>query len=407
MEFRNLTPFSVSHYKMLDKLDHESHVVIMKVGFQLVKVAEGQYRAEIIDKEQLPLCIQDKYKGRVNNSTVLQESDLAPYKPACDVIINATGYAPGAKPCINFSVGVKLNSAERGTLLNKRLYVTGERQLIRRPGGTWYFSEPVSFTSLPLDYRFAFGGECVIYPENDKAAKRIPSNYRLTETQLAQHPEHEHRPIAHEVCTTNPLGMGYSTPWYLSATEKQAVIAPQIMNALYPLQAEHFQQLFEGHAEQSRPEYQPAGFSIICRSWQPRLTRAGTYDQTWLETRHPYLPDDFDFGYWNCAPEDQQIPFPSSGLEIELTNLTPEGFLKAELPHHQALLLLRMESGLLLPKMMLLDTLLIDTENMTIATTWRCLVSTTMPIRMLEARYEMEPDKLEEKFLLHREIAHG
>ena len=32
---------------------------------------------------------------------------------------------------------------------------------------------------------------------------------------------------------------------------------------------------------------------------------AGTYDDSWKQTRWPGLPEDFDFGYWNCAPEDQ------------------------------------------------------------------------------------------------------
>ncbi|EPH7125601.1 DUF2169 family type VI secretion system accessory protein [Escherichia coli] len=407
MEFRNLTPFSVSRYKMLDKLDHESHVIAMKVGFRLIKAASGHYQTEIIDKEPLPLCIQDKYQGKLNDSMVLWESDLAPYKPACDVIINATAYAPAGKACVNFTAGVKVSLAEGDALVDKRLLITGERQLVRKLSGTWHFSDPIPFTSLPVDYRFAFGGECIIYPKNDKASKRIPSEYQLTPAQISQHPGQAPFPVAHRVCTTNPLGTGYSEPWYLHAAQNQTVAAPRIMNASHPLQVEHFQRLFENHAELSAAHYQPAGFGVISRSWQPRLALAGKYDQTWLETRHPYLPDDFDFGYWNCAPKDQQIPFPSSALVLELTNLTPEGTLKVTLPHHQALVLLRMENGLLLPQMMQPDTLLIDTENMTIAVTWRGLVSTTMPVRIMEARYEMEPGRLEDKFLLHREIAHG
>jgi len=407
MEFRNLTPFCVSHYKMLDKLEHESHVVAMKVGFRLVKVADSDYQAEIIDRNPLPLCVKDSYRGELNKSMLLQESDLVPCKPACDVIINAVGYAPAKQPCKEFTVEAKLSSAKGNVLLNKRLHITGERQLIQSATGSWSFSEPAPFISLPLDYCFAFGGECIIYPEDKKAAARVPPEYRLTKEQLARHPEQEHLPVAHEACLTNPLVSGYFTPWYLSATEKKSIAAPRIMDMAYPLQAEHFQRLAEGRADLTSPAYQPAGLGIICRSWQPRLARAGTYDQTWLETRHPFLPDDFDFGYWNSAPQDQQIAFPSAGLKLELTNLTPEGSLKTGLPNHQALLLLRLKTGLLLPLNMQLDTLLIDAEKLTVAMTWRALVSTTLPIRVMEARYETEPEKLEEKFLLHGEINHG
>lgn len=41
MEFRNLTPFSVMQYRMLDQQDETYHVVAMKVSFSLEQCAEG------------------------------------------------------------------------------------------------------------------------------------------------------------------------------------------------------------------------------------------------------------------------------------------------------------------------------------------------------------------------------
>ena len=86
------------------------------------------------------------------------------------------------------------------------------------------------------------------------------------------------------------------------------------------------------------------------QSWQPRLAKAGTYDQRWLDTRHPGLPKDFDFSYWNGAPEDQQIPYPAPGLRFELKGLHPQGVISGQIPAHQAVVLLRMVDGALVPQ---------------------------------------------------------
>ncbi|WP_423732084.1 DUF2169 family type VI secretion system accessory protein [Hafnia paralvei] len=407
MEFRNLTPFSVMCYQMLDKSDNASHVVTMKVGFRLVKVADGQYRPEIMDQDPLPLCISDEYRGELNSSSVLQESDLAPFKPACDVIINATGYAPGGKPCTVFPVGVKLSTADGSLLLDKHLLINGERQLNRQLSGQWQLTDPVPFTSLSLDYCYSFGGECVIHSEDEKSASRIPSEYRLTNAQLADHPEPDHPPVAHTVCASNPLGLGYTEPWYIDATKVKTLAVPRILSITKPMKSFHFHQIVDGSVDFNAPEYQPAGFGIIGRSWLPRLAKAGTYDQHWLDHRHPYLPHDFDFSYWNGAPVDQQIPFPTSDLTLELTNLTPEGQTVILLPHHLALILLRLNNGSILPQPMLMDTLLIDLENMIIAQTWRYVATTALPVRVMEARYEVRPEMIAEKLLPHREKAHG
>jgi hypothetical protein len=50
--------------------------------------------------------------------------------------------------------------------------------------------------------------------------------------------------------------------------------------------------------------YKPMAFGPLGRSWRPRVQWAGTYDQKWLDTKHPLLPDDFDERYFQCAPEE-------------------------------------------------------------------------------------------------------
>ncbi len=51
----------------------------------------------------------------------------------------------------------------------------------------------------------------------------------------------------------------------------------------------------------------PAGFGALDPTWPQRISKAGTYDTTWLETRFPGLARDLDPSYFNVAPEDQRV----------------------------------------------------------------------------------------------------
>nr|WP_233446082.1 DUF2169 domain-containing protein [Lelliottia nimipressuralis] len=92
MEFRNLTPFSVMEYAMDDKHNERHRVVAMKTGFRLVQDDNGQWQTQLMENPPMPLCIEDEFAGEMNCSPVLRESDLAPLKPACDVIVNGTAH---------------------------------------------------------------------------------------------------------------------------------------------------------------------------------------------------------------------------------------------------------------------------------------------------------------------------
>ncbi|EFL4497410.1 TPA: DUF2169 domain-containing protein [Escherichia fergusonii] len=390
MEFRNLTPFSTLCYKMLDTQDTEHHVVAMKVGFTLEHTTGGNVVARIQEDPVMPLCLQDEYSGEMNRSQVLQENDLSPFKPRCDVIVNGTACAPDGIPVAEMPVSLRLLTADRQVLLDKQCLVTGERFFIRHPlTGQWSLSEPEPFISLPLHYQYAFGGECRIDKESD-AAEAVPAKYRLTPQQQAEHPQPDNPPVAHIACPTNPSGTGFVERWYADATRQKRFPAPRIIDPRHPFTLDSFSRCLNSQADFSDAEFQPAGFGILGQGWQPRLAKAGTYDQRWLDTRHPYLPEDFDFSHWNGAPEDQQLSYPAAGLRFELRGLHPQGVISGQLPSHQALVLLRMESGALIPQWMVPDTLILDTEKMTLAVTWRYRISTSVPLRVMEARYITE-----------------
>lgn len=390
MEFRNLTPFSAMEYAQDNKEGRRFHVVAMKTAFQLEQANDGRWQAVLLTSPALSLNREDMFSGTVNVSSVLCESDFTFLKPACDVIVMGTAFTPKGTPMTECNARVRLRTCSGAILLDKSVRVTGQRYYRREQlTGQWYETEPARFTSLKLDYRYAFGGECRI-DAGSKYAARIPESIRLSDEQRAEHPDKNNPPLAHTVCPFNPLGQGYSPSWFLRACDVNQVEAPRILSTENPFTLEHFVDAQKESLEWAAPEFRPAGFGILGRSWLPRRSLAGTYDQTWLENVHPALPKDFDCRYWNGAPEDQQIPYPKPGTNICLSGFHPEGDIAFTLPKGQAEILLRMNSGELIPQRMWIDTLHIDADALTVALTWRFLLPVAPDIRVIEVRYAGE-----------------
>ena len=135
----------------------------------------------------------------------------------------------------------------------------GERR-VRMVGPTLEIGPPAPFTVMPLSYCRAFGGADLEDPDGMS------------------------------VCPTNPLGRGYAR----KAGAQRDRLMPNFEDPRQPLR-----DLAAAHP--------PAGFGPIGRSWQPRLALAGTYDERWQRERAPEPPEDFDYGYFNSAPRDQQV----------------------------------------------------------------------------------------------------
>jgi uncharacterized protein YjbI with pentapeptide repeats len=122
-------------------------------------------------------------------------------------------------------------------------------------------TEPQPFVSLPVSYAFAFGG----------------AGYEK-----------------------NPIGRGADSD-----------VAPQIENPVR-------------HSRGVESASEPAGFGPLSSMWPQRAALLGTYDDKWLKTRWPWFPADFDWGYFNSAPRDQQIDTYLRGDEpLAFRNLHP------------------------------------------------------------------------------------
>ncbi len=70
----------------------------------------------------------------------------------------------------------------------------------------------------------------------------------------------------------------------------------------------------------------PAGFGPIPPFWRLRQHYAGTYDEAWQAERHPRLPEDFDYRFYQCAHPDLVLPGYLAGDEaVQFARLTPGG----------------------------------------------------------------------------------
>ncbi len=433
MEFRNLTPFDALCFSALDPNDDEHKVIVMKVGFRLIPQADGSWRADLIEDPPVPLCLGDEFFGEPGESSVRQESDLAPYKPRCDVLVIGHAYAPGGKPSAHWETRLRVSlppgeterdepdapqplnpmmgltdaqreqwqrdkqraaqsaasaAAAEHVLLDKRLTMLGPYGFTQRfllPG--WRRSRVMPIARLALRWEHAFGGSSVVRD------RRKPDGKTLLD----------------EVCFSNPVGRGWVERREAGLARKagqprrRVIDAPQIVPSGKPLAAPVLVSHPKGEqnarqmAERARGYgVQPAGYGPVGRAWAPRLALAGTYDDTWLQQRHPGLPADIDFRYWNCAPEDQQLPYLPPTFRLQAWNLTSptqgNGHLDVTLPGHRAFLLMRLESGVVLPLPMITDTAILDTDEMTLTLTHRSWIpAATPPVRVLEARYEADP----------------
>jgi uncharacterized protein YjbI with pentapeptide repeats len=119
----------------------------------------------------------------------------------------------------------------------------------------------------------------------------------------------------------------------------------------------------------------PAGFGPIAATWKQRSSKLGTYDKKWLKERWPALPRDFDWTYFNAAPDDQQVDFPRGDETLKLVNMHPDhAELAAMLPGLRMRCLVRRREGAELAEHdvpMNLDTVYVNAQEETVTLVWR------------------------------------
>jgi uncharacterized protein YjbI with pentapeptide repeats len=118
------------------------------------------------------------------------------------------------------------------------------------------------------------------------------------------------------------------------------------------------------------------GFQAIDRRDAARARLAGTYDDAWLKQRWPALPADFDWGYFNAAPRDQQVDGYLAGDEsFTLGGKSGEApRVESKLPALRPRFFVRRAEGEALPfeeVRLSLDTVWLDADAGKLVLAWR------------------------------------
>jgi len=320
VELINATKMQAGYTLGMDPDGRERLVVVVKGTF---RIPEAKGEPELAD-EQVPLVMADEFTGEPGSSATLHESDYAPFKPRCDVLLNGSAHAPQGRPAKEVRVGLRVGS------MQKSFNVVGDRHwdkglLSVAP------SHPVAFTRMPISYDRAYGGQ--------DADEKHPKKKRAF--------------------MDNPIGVGY-----YPLTKGKALVGKPLPNTEEP-----------GRRVKSRSgKYRPMSLGPIGRNFRCRMPFAGTYDQNWQDNVFPFLPADFNPLYYQAAPPEQQIDHPGGGEEVELTNLSPRGRDLFRLPKIEVPIEFTNASHERTEKQAVLDTIILEPDEHRFLLVWRASI---------------------------------
>lgn len=277
LQIVNHTPFAAALSVFPDLAGVETVHVTVKATFAL----DGYNPFPLPASRQMPLLAGDIYRGDPTQTSLRAAGELAPPRPATDVLLHGRAVAPGPN---TREADVELRVGP----VRRRVRVIGDRHW-ERAGVSWRPSAPAPWQRMPLIWELAFGG--IAMPEREGAP-----------------PEVEAR---------NPVGRGYVAR---GASPVAGAPLPNLEDPVALIQD-----------PESRPA--PVGFGPIAPVWLPRRAYAGTYDEAWTKERAPYLPLDFDPRFFQLAPQGLVAPaFLRGGESIELTGFSLGAPLSFTLP---------------------------------------------------------------------------
>jgi uncharacterized protein YjbI with pentapeptide repeats len=228
---------------------HPSDPTLTLIVKGTYKLNPDQKVTPVKEQDQLPLS-GDDYGSNPAHGHYRYESDFAPFKPRADLMLVGSCHTPGhhaLKACpVTFAVGRR----------SKTLWAFGQRYWQRSAAGFWSMTDPEPFSQMPITYENSFGG-----PGYDQ----------------------------------NPVGKGYIQNLKKdSRQDKRSWALPNIEDSGELVATPHSKLI-------------PSGFGPLDRMWKPRVRRVGTLDNAWLKNNWPKPPADFDWGYFNAAPQEMQV----------------------------------------------------------------------------------------------------
>lgn len=323
MEFLNLSGVQAGWTFGFEPDGRELIIVAVKATYNIPAIDEDPTLAE----EQGKLTAADEFTGEPGLSAPLHETDYSHRKPKCDVILNGSAYAPGGLPATAVPVSLTVGS------MKKSFWVFGER---RFEDTLFAISamEPEPFISTPVSYDRAFGGS-----DSD-----------------------EDRPERRDTYRENPIGVGFYP------IRKRSALAGQLL----PNTAEGSSPI-----DKTNGRFRPMSFGPVGRNFFPRHKHAGTYDSAWIDSKAPFWPADFSYSYFQCAPDDQQVPHLVGGEVVSIDNLSPSGHSRFKIPKRSMPVTFLPHRGEDIELQGVCDTLVIEPDLERFTMTWRA----SLPLR--------------------------
>jgi hypothetical protein len=276
----NLTPFGAAA-SFAYGLDDRSLVVVAVAATFRMPAAGSIHRDRLQPADdQPPPPIADQHWDDPASSSLRVPGQCAPVRENAEIYLQGSAWAPGGRPLTRMRTRLQIGPCR------KDVDIVGDRAWIGGVAGVRP-SAPAPFTSMPLEYERAFGGSA-----HDADGRLV-----------AQEPR-------------NPIGRGV----YASAA---AALDQPLPNLTRP---------GEEMASWS-DRATPWGYGPIPGSWQPRLARAGRFDEEWIKTRLPLWPTDTSPRFFEAAPEGLVHPGPiREPLPVVLDGFDPDGTLAFRLP---------------------------------------------------------------------------
>ena len=316
MNVVNETPFAYAPFMGKVIYPKDTLTFIVKGTFQLQPDAP----AEILPDDEQPPPTGDQYYDDDPQTSCRYESDFVHFKPRADVCVVGHCHVPAgiAQPACSVSF--------RAGGISKSLMVFGKRQWKKTRIGTRSMTDPEPFSVMALRYENSFGG-----PDYSR----------------------------------NPVGKGILPK--KGAREASNFDLPNI-------------KVLEGERLKTMDAGAPAGFGPLGRTWTQRMALAGTYGKKWQDERWPWLPEDFDWGYFNAAPADQQVKGYLKGDEsLYFENMHPEhSRFASSLPGLRVrcfLFEVKDDEQIFREIKTQLDTLWVDMDAMMLVLVWRGLAT--------------------------------
>ncbi len=275
LQLKNNTPFAAEILLLPNEQGIDTLYIIVKATFNI-----GEWS---LADEQIPAIAADEYWAEPENSSIKANSDMHLGKLSTDILMLGNAFAPNGQAVQQLDVSLKVGQCQ------KSVRVFGDRH--------WQngqISQPVPFDSMPMVYERAYGGTYTPSESGDTAKESTSAEEK------------------------NPVGLGFAGK--RSRGECEGLLLPNL---------EDPRQLISSLKDQPTP----ACFAGSAPHWQPRINFAGSYDELWQTSRAPFLPEDFDKHFFNCAHDDMIYPsFLQGGEQVEISNMHAKGNLSFQLP---------------------------------------------------------------------------